>query len=421
LYDTGGLTPRRSPTLSIEDWRIFSCLWAADYFVPAMRIHARHYATGVPLAIDCEWGKISSIGPPSEVAADLEAGWVAPALFDLQINGCHGYTFNSEQLTVETVRRVAAVCRQHGIGAFCPTLVTNAFAALAHGLTTIRQACEIHADVAAAVPAIHLEGPYISPQDGPRGAHPRQHVRPPDWDEFRRLQEAAGGRIRLVTVAPEQDDALPFIERLVAAGLVVALGHTAASGARIREAITAGARLSTHLGNGAHAVLPRHENYIWEQLAADELWASIICDGHHLPPAVARCIVRVKTPARTILTCDASGLAGLPPGHYGLWDQEFDVLPEEKIVVSSSGYLGGSWHFTDHCVGNVARFTGVSLRDAVDMATARPRQLLGLPLQQLALHEPADLVLFDWDRRNGFRVVATLAGGIVERPSQAAQ
>ena len=383
-----------------------------------MRIHARHYATGVPLAIHCEGNQITAVGPPSLSVPDLESTWVAPALFDLQINGCHGYTFSSEELTVESVGRIAAVCRQHGIGGFCPTLVTNAFGALVHGLTTIREACDSCSDLAAAIPAIHLEGPYISPEDGPRGAHPRQHVRPPDWDEFRRLQDVAGGRIRLVTLAPEQEGALRFIERLVAAGVVVALGHTAASGVRIREAIAAGARLSTHLGNGAHAVLPRHENYIWEQLAADELWASVICDGHHLPPAVARCIVRVKTPARTILTCDASGLAGLPPGHYRQWDQDFDILPEGKILVSASGYLGGSWHFTDHCIGNAVGFAGVSLRDAVDMASARPRELLGLRVRRLEPHEPADLVLFDWDAAGGFRVMATLVGGLVEKPRQ---
>ena len=125
-----------------------------------------------------------------------------------------------------------------------------------------------------------------------RARHPRQHVHPPDWDEFRRFQEASGGRIRLVTLAPEHDGALPFIEKLTASGVVVALGHTAADGPRIHEAVRTGARLSTHLGNGCHAVLPRHANPIWEQLAADELWASAICDGWHLTPAVARCIVR---------------------------------------------------------------------------------------------------------------------------------
>src|SRR5262249_39118557 len=155
----------------------------------------------------------------------------------------------------------------------CPTLVTNSAEALLHGFATLRRACETDPKIARAVPALHLEGPYISPEDGARGAHPKEHVRPPSWDEFCRFQDAAGGRIRLVTLAPEHEGALQFIERLTKNGVVVSIGHTNASGPRIREAIAAGAKLSTHLGNGSHAMLPRHDNYIWEQLAADELWA----------------------------------------------------------------------------------------------------------------------------------------------------
>jgi N-acetylglucosamine-6-phosphate deacetylase len=376
-----------------------------------MRIQARSYATGELIEIVCAGGRIASVGAPSAAVPDLQADWVAPALFDPQINGCDGHSFNSERLTVASVRHVVNVCRGHGIGGLCPTLVTNHFAALAHGLATLRQACEGDAGLAHAIPAIHLEGPYISPEDGPRGAHPRQHVRPPDWDEFRRLQDAADGRIRLVTLAPEHDGALAFIERLAAAGVVVALGHTAADGLRIRDAVAAGARLSTHLGNGAHALLPRHPNYIWEQLAADELWASIICDGHHLPPAVVRCILRVKTPARTILTCDASSLAGLPPGRYGEWGQEFEVRPAGKVVVPGTEYLAGSWAFTDTCVANVIRVGGVGLRDAMDMAGARPRELLGLPAIRLSAGDPADLVLFDWQPTEALGIRAVLAGG----------
>jgi N-acetylglucosamine-6-phosphate deacetylase len=378
----------------------------------SLRLRARHYATAEPVEVTCADGRITSVEAPSGQPADLEGGWVAPALFDLQINGCGGYGFSSEQLTAETVRVVIAECRRHGIGGFCPTLVTNSFAALAHGLTVLRQVCEAEPAAAGALPAVHLEGPYISAEDGPRGAHSRQHVRPPDWEEFQRLQEAAGGRIRLVTLAPEHEGALRFIEQLVRSGVVVSLGHTAASGTRIREAIAAGARLSTHLGNGAHAVLPRHENYIWEQLAADELWASIICDGHHLPPAVVRCLVRVKTPARTILTCDASSLAGLPPGRYREWDQEFDVCREGKIVVPGTAYLAGAGTFTDRCVGNVMRFAGVGLKDAVDMAGARPRELLGLPPRRLQPGDPADLVLFDWEEGSDWRVATVLIAGV---------
>jgi N-acetylglucosamine-6-phosphate deacetylase len=373
-----------------------------------MRIRARHYATGQLVDVSCKDGVIAAIDPATTARPDGEAGWVAPALFDLQINGCDGHSFNSPKLTIDTVRHVVSVCRRHGIGSFCPTLVTNSFEALSHGMTVVRQACESDPEIARAIPAIHLEGPYIAAEDGPRGAHPKAHVRPPDWDEFHRLQDASGGRIRLVTLAPEHDGALTFIEKLTASGVVVSLGHTAATGKRIREAIAAGARLSTHLGNGAHAMLPRHENYIWEQLAADELWASIICDGHHLPAAVARCIVRVKTPAHTILTCDASSLAGMPPGRYREWDQDFEILPEKKVVVPGTAYLAGSWAFTDLCIGNVIRMAGVSLADAVDMAGARPRELLRLPPRRLEVGQPAELVLFDWKEGGDFQVRDTV-------------
>lgn len=374
-----------------------------------MLIRARHYSTGQPIEIHWEDGIIRSLASASQVRADIEAGWVAPALFDLQINGCDGHSFNSERLDEDGIRRVVAVCRAHGIAGFCPTLVTNSFAALRHGMSTLRQACEKDAALAQAMPAIHLEGPYISGEDGPRGAHPKQFVRPPDWDEFCRLQDAAGGRIRLLTLAPELEGALGFIERLVDAGVVVALGHTAARPACIQSAIKAGARLSTHLGNGSHALLPRHENYLWEQLAADDLWASIISDGHHLPPALVRCLVRVKTPARMILTCDASSLAGVAPGRYREWDQDFDVLPGGKVTVAGTSFLAGSGVFTDTCVGNVIRYTGVSLKDAVDMAGARPRELLRLPPVSLTTGQEGDLVLFDWAQGEDLRIVRTLA------------
>jgi N-acetylglucosamine-6-phosphate deacetylase len=376
-----------------------------------MRVVARHYATGEQLEIHCEKGTILSVQSPSRASPDLQAGWVAPALFDLQINGCYGLGFHSASLTEDHIRNIVQACRRHGIAAFCPTFITNPFTALAQSLETAKQACENDADIASAMPLFHLEGPYISPEDGPRGAHPRQHVRRPDWGEFCRLQEAAGGRIGLVTLAPEQEGALGFIERLVRSGIAVAIGHTAADGRIIRAAIAAGARLSTHLGNGSHALLPRHDNYIWEQLAADELWASIIADGHHLPAAVVRCIVRVKTPARTILTCDAGSLAGLPPGMYREWDQELKVLSEGKIVVADSGYLAGSWVLTDACISKAVAFAGVRVAEALDMAGARPREFLGLPPVKLEPGYPADFVLFDCDEHVPFRLRTTLIGG----------
>jgi N-acetylglucosamine-6-phosphate deacetylase len=356
-----------------------------------MLIHARHYATGEPLAVAVEGSRITTVAP----AVGSPTRFVAPSFFDPQINGCLGVSFNSAALTPEQVRTVADKCRTHGIGAFCPTLITGSFDALRHGFATLRGVIESDPELARRIPGFHLEGPYLSGDDGPRGAHPREHVRDPDRDEFRRWQDAAGGHVRMVTVAPERPGATRFIEQLVSDGVVVAIGHTAATGEQIRDAVTAGARTSTHLGNGSHAILPRHPNYIWDQLAEDSLWASVIADGHHLPPAVVKCLVRAKGVERTLLTCDTGSLAGMPPGRYREWGTDLEVLPNGKIVVAGTPFLAGSGHFTDSCVGNVIAFAGVSLKDAVDMASVRPRQLLGLPIPRIEPGQVAELVVFD--------------------------
>ena len=198
----------------------------------------------------------------------------------------------------------------------------------------------------------------------------------------------------MVTLAPERAGAMRFIERVAASGVVVAIGHTNADAATIRAAVDAGARTSTHLGNGCHAVLPRHDNPIWNQLGEDRLWASIIPDGHHLPAGLVKCMVRAKTLQRLLLTCDAGSLAGLPPGRYAEWGTELEVLESGKIVVPGTPFLAGSGLFTDTCVANVIEMAGISLEDAVDLATDQPRRLLGLP--------PTDeQIEFDWQPGTG--------------------
>jgi N-acetylglucosamine-6-phosphate deacetylase len=376
-----------------------------------MRIRAHHYHSAQLIDVVCADGRIVAVEPASASPADRSAGWIAPALFDLQINGCLGKAFVSPELTIDDIRTIVQHCQAHGIAGLCPTLITGPDEALTHGFATLRRACEAEPSLDRALPCFHLEGPYISAEDGPRGAHPRQHVRPPNLDEFRRWQDAAGGRIRLVTLSPEHEGALAFIESLVREQIVVAIGHTAATPARIREAIQAGARLSTHLGNGSHALLPRHDNYVWEQLAADALWASFIPDGHHLPPALLRCLVRVKTPARLVITCDASSLAGLPPGRYAMWGQELEVLPHGKVVVPGTTFLAGSGMLTDACIGTLVKLGDVSLADALEMAGRHPRTLLGLPRVELMTGSPADLILFEQEAEQPFRVTTTILAG----------
>src|SRR5438067_972778 len=204
-----------------------------------MRILARHYATGPPVAVTAAGGSITAVEPAAE---DASLPWVAPAFFDPQINGCLGVGFSSPDLTPDGIRTVADECRRHGIGAFCPTVITNSFAVIRHAFATLTAAAESDAELARRIPCYHLEGPYLSGEDGPRGAHPREHARDPDWDEFQRWQDVAGGRIRMVTVAPERTGALAFIEKLAVAGIVVAIGHTAATAQQIRDAVKAGAK-----------------------------------------------------------------------------------------------------------------------------------------------------------------------------------
>src|SRR5262249_24589554 len=219
------------------------------------------------------------------------------------------------------------------------------------GFAAISAACEEHAWLDDVIPGCHLEGPFLSGEDGPRGAHPREHVRPADWDEFQELQRISGDRIKLVTLAPEVAHAIEFIRRAAASGVRVAIGHTAASEEQIRSAVDAGATLSTHLGNGSHATIRRHPNYIWEQLGEPRLAASIIADGLHLPASVVRSIVWAKSTQKTIITCDASGWAGCKPGVYENELAKVVVLEDGRIVVvGQPGVLAGSSRLTDACV-----------------------------------------------------------------------
>jgi N-acetylglucosamine-6-phosphate deacetylase len=253
---------------------------------------------------------------------------------------------------------------------------------------------------------IHLEGPFISEVDGYRGAHPLEAVRDPDWGLFQDLQDASGGRIVLITLAPERPGSIPFIEKAVASGVVVALGHTAADGPTLRRAASAGATLSTHLGNGIAAVLPRHPNPIWEQAAIDGLSASLIADGHHLDRATLQVLVRAKTAGRVILVSDASPLAALPPGPYGAWA----VDPSGKIVVAGTPYLAGSNQGIEVGLAHLLEVPGITLAEALATATGHPARLLGRPSPALAAGEAANLVVFTRGDR-GFSLVRTCVDG----------
>ena len=359
-------------------------------------LEGRSTEDGALLRVAVEGGVITGLErPPTGASRD----WISPGWLDLQVNGFEGHDPNAVGAEASATIGMVRALWAHGVAGVCPTICTQSENHMLAALRAVAEACEQDPLVAASVVGIHVEGPHIATEDGPRGAHPLEHVRRPDVAEYRRWQDAAGGRIRLVTLAPERTGAIPFIERLVAKGIVVALGHTPAGGNAIRAAVDAGARISTHLGNGCAAMLPRHDNPIWHQLANDELLASVIADGHHLPHDVLKSIIRGKTPNRMILTCDASPLAGLPPGRYAEWGSEFDVLANGKIAVPGTPYLAGSGVFTDHCVSHILNATDATVAQAVEMASVRPRQLLSLPVPVVTAGAAMDeLVLFRWSR-----------------------
>ena len=357
--------------------------------------------------------RIAEIGPPVDrTAPDLTGSATSiasRAFFDLQVNGFAGVDFNRPGLTGEELMRAGQALWAHGVAGFFPTVITASLNAMARTLETIRRAREGSPVLARAVRGIHLEGPFICPQDGPRGAHPRDHVRDPDWETFCRLQEAAGGHIRLVTLAPERPRALEIIERLRTSGVVVAIGHTDATEADIDAAVKAGAQLSTHLGNGAHAVLPRHRNYIQKQLATDGLLTSIIVDGHHLAEYFVKNVVRCKGPERVILVTDAMAAAGAAPGMYRLGEVLAEAQPDGVVRLPGTPYLAGSSLTMDRAVANVRRFTGITLAQALGMATEHPRRLWPEWSGGLTPGAPADIVLL----RDGERleVLETIVAG----------
>jgi len=242
-----------------------------------------------------------------------------PGLVDLQVNGYAGVDFNGPELGADGLDRASeALCRD-GIVAFLPTIVTappdfllRRIALLSSAMNGTMRGTGSFGRMSL---GIHLEGPFISPFDGPRGAHDAHCVIDPDLGLMEELYAASGGSLKILTLAPERPGGIGLVEWCVAHGVKAAIGHTYADCATIDRAVAAGASLSTHLGNGCHLNLPRHPNYIWDQLAEDRLMASIIADGHHLPPAFMRVVWKVKG-SRLVLISDATRFTGMPPGVY---------------------------------------------------------------------------------------------------------
>ena len=321
--------------------------------------------------------------------------------------------YNHPRTPHEEIARSLRAQFATGVTRLYPTVITGAPAEMLECLRNLAAARESLPE-GHAIDGFHVEGPHISPEDGPRGAHPRQWVRPPDLDEFHRWQDAAGGRVRIVTLSPEWPEAVRYIEHITREGVVASIGHTQAGGAQIAEAVAAGATLSTHLGNGAHQLLRRHPNYIWEQLAEDRLMADFIVDGIHLDGAFLKSAIRAKTVDRSILVTDASAPAGATPGRYYLADQPVDLTEDGRVVLAGTDRLAGSALHMHRGVENLMRLAGLSLADAIRMATINPARAGKVPgrAQGLVPGDRADIVQFRLTPSNEIEIAGVWISGI---------
>jgi N-acetylglucosamine-6-phosphate deacetylase len=339
--------------------------------------------------------------------------YITPGWIDLQVNGFAGVDYNSPSSSHEEIARSIRAILQTGVTRFYPTVITGSPQDMLGAFSNLAKAKEAMWE-GSAMEAFHLEGPYISPEDGPRGAHPVRWVRAPDLEEFQRFQEAARGNIRLVTLSPEWPEAPRFIETVVREGVVVSIGHTRATTAEIADAVSAGATLSTHIGNGAHAMLPRHPNYIWDQLAEDRLAASFIVDGIHLAPAFLKVALRAKGLERALLVTDAVMPAGCAPGRYKLAEVDVELHTDGSVRLVGGTRLAGSALRMDHALQNVMRMAGLNLRDAISLATRNPARVGRIASRQRGLNpgERADLVRFHFHEATGeIQVLETFLSG----------
>ncbi|MCK5155822.1 MAG: hypothetical protein KAQ69_05255 [Spirochaetales bacterium] len=302
---------------------------------------------------------------------------LSPGFMDIQINGYNKKDYSSDLNSTQITELIHDIAKS-GTTRHFPTIISNPEFRILSSIRNIIKARKSSPLVEYALSGIHIEGPFISLEEGARGAHNPKYIRQADFAEFLRWQEAAEGIIRIVTVSPENEESLAFIRKITGTGVIAAIGHTNVSAEMIEKAVEAGARLSTHLGNGCQAFIPRLKNFIWRQLSDDRLAASIIADGFHLPPYVLQCFSRCKGTENTILTSDVAALAGSKPGLYKWGDMDIEIFEDGHMGLHNTANLAGAACLLDTCISYLTQHTHFSLQDSIQCAAVNPRKLTGL-------------------------------------------
>jgi N-acetylglucosamine-6-phosphate deacetylase len=302
---------------------------------------------------------------------------------DLQVNGFRGVHFSDINLTRDDFIMACRGVFEAGTTAFLPTMITSPKEVYEHNLP-IMAAVLKEAEFRGRLLGFHIEGPFISTQDGARGAHDAKWISKPDVDYLKQLIDWAAGRVKLLTIAADPEGAEKLARYAVSRGIAVSLGHQMGSDADLAWLVQAGAVSLTHLGNGVPAMLSRLENPIWAGLGNDDLIAMIIADSHHLPAPVMKTIIRTKGPERCIVVSDASSPAGLSPGKYEALGHQV-VLEEDGLLRDlTTGYLGGSSATMLRCMNHLASLDLVGTDELLAMGFDNPLALIGLDPENVA-------------------------------------
>lgn len=311
-----------------------------------------------------------------------------PGFIDLQVNGYKDVNFSSPDLTEE---RFIFACKEiisHGTAAFLPTVITSSENTYIRNLKLIAKAIR-HEELKNSVLGIHLEGPFISDQEGAVGAHNPDWVKKPDLSLLDKLYEWTDGQVKLLTIAPEVEGAKELCQHARKLDISVSLGHHLGTEEDVEILASSGARALTHLGNGIPKVLPRHNNPLWAGLANDSLIAMIISDGHHLPPSIIKTIIRTKGVSKVVVVSDASPIAGLPPGRYNTLGNEAVLEESGHLYNPETGYLVGSASMMTDCMNHLSSLNLLSFDELLAVGYSNPLKLIGIDPEEAKFKDTA--------------------------------
>jgi N-acetylglucosamine-6-phosphate deacetylase len=322
---------------------------------------------------------------------DFPGATLGPAYFDVHFHGAKGH--DVMEATPEALDAIGDFLASRGTASFLATTVTAPLDATLRSLSGLAKLVSRPPAEGQARPlGIHLEGPFLSHTK--RGVQPAEHLLAPDIATFDRLQEAAEGHLRLMTLAPELPGAVELAAHATSRGVRVSLGHSNATAEETRAAIAAGAVSATHTFNAMRPLDHREPGILGTVLTDDSLFAELICDGIHVAPEMVKLWWRAKGPERAILVTDAMSAAGMPDGTYRLGGFAVEVAGGRAMA---RGVLAGSVLTLDRALANFIEFTGAPLEEALRLLTANPARMTGLGDQagSLTVGQPASLVAVD--------------------------